>query len=90
MRRRPDAIAFHDGFVADNMVDMAVCIDDFQRLEAVAVDKAEEAVLLIGIGAARVDDEAFKGILVIKDVGLFHERVEDKGIEFEHDAISNI
>ena len=51
-----------------------------------AVDKAKEFVLLRHIGAARVDDDAFLGVVVINNVGVFRKRIENEGFELKHCA----
>ena len=44
MCRNGDAVFVFDGVVADDVVDVAVRVDDHHGLEAVAVDEAEELV----------------------------------------------
>ena len=87
MRRHLDAKMVFDGVVADDMVDVAVCVDDHQGLETVAVDKTKERVFLGWRGTARVDDDTFLGGIVIDDVGVFREGIEYEGFEFEHSCI---
>ena len=70
--------------IAHYMVDMAMRVDNHQGLEAVAVDEAEEAVRFVMRGTTGIDDEAFFGVVVIDDVGVFRKRVENEGFEFEH------
>jgi len=82
--RRWNAIAFLDGSVAKDMVDVAMCVDDHQRFESMAVDEAEELVFLARVGAAWVDDDAIFGIVVVYDISIFRERIENKLFEFEH------
>ena len=77
--RHLDIVAFLDGGIAYDMVDVAVCADDHQGLEAVAVDEAEKLVFLARRGAARVDDDAFESVFVVNDVSVFREGIEDEG-----------
>ena len=86
MRRHLDAITLFHSSVAHDMVNMPVRVDDHQRLEAMAVDETEKAVLFSRIGTARVNDDALKRV-VVKHVGVFGEEVEDKGFEFEHNNL---
>ena len=86
MRRHLDAITLFDGGVAHDMVDVTMRIDDHQGLEAMAVDEAEELILLAYVGAARVDDDTVLGGIVVDDVGVFREGIEDKGFELKHFA----
>ena len=79
-----DTITALHHIIAHHMVDMAVCVDNHQRIEPVTVDEAEEAVSLVGRGATGIDDKAFFGVVVINDVGVFGKRVENEGFEFEH------
>ena len=92
-----DVVIFHIGMcghfdtvmtlyntIAHYMVDMAMRVDNHQGLEAVAVDEAEEAVRFVMRGTTGIDDEAFFGVVVIDDVGVFRKRVENEGFEFEH------
>ena len=51
-----------------------------------AVDKAEEFILLASVGAARVYDDAFLGVVVINDVVVFRKRIENEGFELKHCA----
>ena len=67
------------------MVDVAVRVDDHQRLEAMAVDKAKKLVFLSCVGTPWVDDDAIFRIVVVNDVCAFREGIEDEGFEFEHD-----
>lgn len=85
MRRHRDTITPLDGRIADDMVDVAVGTDDHQRLQPMAVDKAEELVFFSNIGTASIYDDAFLGVVIIDDVGIFRKGIEDKRIEFEHD-----
>ena len=85
MRRHWNAITFFHRGVTHDVVNMPMRADDHQRLEAMAVDEAEEFIFLAGIGASRVNDDAFLGIVVVNDVGVFRERIEDELFEFEHD-----
>ena len=85
VRRHGNVVLFLDGRVANDMVDVAVGADDHQRFEAVAVDEAEELVFLACRGAARVDDDAFLGVVVVNDKGVFREGIEDDLFELEHD-----
>ena len=66
------------------MVDMTMCTNDHQRLEPMAVDEAEEFVFLARIGAAWVDNDTFFDNVVVYDIGVFRERIKDKGFELEH------
>ena len=66
------------------MVDMTMCTNDHQRLEPMAVDEAKEFVFLARIGATRVDDDTFFDNVVVYDIGVFRERIKDKGFELEH------
>ena len=84
MRRHGDAVTLLHGSVADDVVDMAVGADGQERLEAVAVDEAEEFVFLARIGAAGVDEDTFFGIVVVNDIGIFREGIEDEFFDFEH------
>ena len=84
MRCHWDAITFFYRRIPDDMVNMAMRVDDHQRLETVAVDEAEKFILLEWVGAARVDDDAFAGF-GIDDVGVFRKGIEDEGFESEHD-----
>lgn len=77
MGRDGDAIFILNGLVSNNMVYMSVCIDGHQRLEAVAVDEAEQLVFLACVGAARVDDDTFLAVVVVDDVCVFREGIED-------------
>ena len=58
MGRHFDAIFLLDGGIADDVVEMAVRVDDQNGLQAVAVDVAEELVFGSYSIAARVDDDA--------------------------------
>ena len=82
--RHGDTVLFLDGGIANDMVDVAVRVDDHQRLEAVAVDEAEELVFLARVGAARVDDDTFLGVVVVNDEGVFRKGIENKLFELEH------
>ena len=81
MRRHWDAITLFHGFVADDMIHVAMRVDGHQRLQLVAVDETEQAVFLSFVGAARVDDDTFLGV-VVKDVSVFRKWIED---EFGYD-----
>jgi len=87
MCRHINAITFLNGSVAHDVVDVAMRADDHQRLEAMAVDEAEEFIFLAGIGAARVNNDAFLGIVVVYDVCVFRERIKDELFEFEHNHV---
>ena len=87
MRRHGDAVTLFHSRVAYNMVDVSVRVDDHQRLEAVAVDVAKEFVLLALVGATRVDDDTFLGVVVVNDIGVFREGIEDKGIKLKHNDV---
>ena len=76
MRRHWDAITLFHGLIADDMIDVAMRVDGHQRLQLVAVDETEQAVFLAFVGAARVDDDTFLGV-VVKDVGVFRKWIED-------------
>lgn len=78
MRRHFDAIFLLRSSVTHDMINVAVCIDDHQRLEVMAIDEVEKFIFLACIGAARVNDDAFLGVLVVNDVGVFR-----KGIKYE-------
>lgn len=51
-----------------------------------AVHKAEEFILFGRIGATRVNDDAFFGVVVIDDISVFRKGIEDKGFDFEHNV----
>ena len=87
MRRHGDAVTLLHCRVAHNMVDVAVRVDNHQRLEAVAVDVAKEFVLLALVRATRVDDDAFLGIVVVNDIGVFREGIENERIKFKHNDV---
>ena len=78
MCRHFDAIFLLRSSVTHDMINVAVCIDDHQRLEVMAIDEVEKFIFLACIGAARVNDDAFLGVLVVNDVGVFR-----KGIKYE-------
>ena len=84
VRRPLDAITTLDSGVAKDVVDVAMRADNQNGLQPMAVDEAKEFALLGGVGAARVDDEAFLGVVVVNDVGVFRKRIEDEGFELEH------
>ena len=48
-----------------------------------AVNEAKKFVFLTRIGAARVDDDTFLGVIVVNDVCVFRKGIEDKGFVFE-------
>ena len=53
--------------------------DDFKiarSIRIINVDETEQAVFLAFVGAARVDDDTFLGV-VVKDVGVFRKWIED-------------
>lgn len=87
MSRHGDAVFPLDGGIAKDMVDVAVGVDDHQRLQPMAVDEAEELVLLVWGRAAGINDEALFGVVVINNVGVFGKRVENKGFKFEHSQL---
>ena len=84
MRCHRDAVTLLHGSIADDMIDVSMGADGQKRLEAVAVDEAEEFVLLAWIGTAGVDEDTFFGIVVVNDIGAFREGIKDKFFEFEH------
>lgn len=87
MRRHGDAVTLFHCRVAYNMVDVAVRVDGHQRLEAMTVDEAEEFILFARSGAARVNDDAFLGIVVVNDIGVFREGIENERIKFKHNDV---
>ena len=84
VRRHGDAIALFHCRIASDMVDMAVRVDDHQRLEVMAVDEAEEFVLFARSGATRVDDNTFFGVVVINDISVFRKGIKYELFEFKH------
>ena len=77
-----DAIFLLHSSVAQDMINVAMRIDNHQRLEVMAIDEAEKFIFLACIGTARIDDNTFLSVLVINDVGVFRKGIEDELFEF--------
>lgn len=84
MGRNGDAVFPLDGRVADDMVDVAVGVDGHQGFQPVAVDEAEELVFAALRIAARVNDDAFLGGIIIDDISVLREWIKDERFYFKH------
>ena len=51
------------------------------------IDEAEEFIFFTSIGAAWINDDAFLGVAVINDIGVFREGIKDELFEFEHNYV---
>jgi hypothetical protein len=80
-----NAITFFHGRIANDMVNMAMCVDGQDRFQSMAVDEAEEFILFACRGTAWIDDDTRFAFLIVNDVCVFRKRVEDELFELEHD-----
>ena len=88
MCRHLDAISLLHSGITNNMVNMAMRVDDHQWFEAVAVNEAEEFVFLRYIGTTWIDDDTFFSVFVANNIGVFREGIEYEGFKLEHQEIS--
>ena len=86
MCRHGNVVAVFHRHVADDVINVAVRVDGHHRLETVAVDEAEELVVFGLVGAAWIDDDALKRV-VVNDVCVFSKRVKNERFNFKHNEV---
>ena len=85
MCRNSNTTATFHGIVAHHMIDVAMGINNHQRLQLMAVKETIQTVFLLLRNTSGVDDDTFPSLFVINDKSVFIEGIENKRIQFEHD-----
>src|ERR1051326_940300 len=83
MDLRFQSIFFQNEFVAEYMIDVAMCIQQEHRLQVMGADKTCKLTALRFIITARIDNDALPA-LIRKHIGVFLERTERKMLNIYH------